>query len=121
LDEILAQFVQPMAANAKDLILNKYYRQDGGDSEELKKMLQEEKTKNPKRIPYLFSASKQLPGKFLLAYQPSSKSRIEYVTVTPDGFRYRNREHKWFAQVVQRGTGSQSQEEHLQIRRGGYG
>jgi transcription elongation factor SPT6 len=109
LDEILAWLVRPMATNAKDLILNKYYRQaNGGNSEELKNMLQEEKTKNPKRIPYLFSASKQLPGKFLLAYQPSSKSRIEYVTVTPDGFRYRNRVHesingllKWFKEHFQ--------------------
>lgn len=94
LDEILARFVQPMAANAKDLILNKCYLQAiGGNSEELMRKLQEEKAKNPKRIPYFFSASKQLPGKFLLGYQPGSKPRIEYVTVTPDGFRYRNRIH----------------------------
>lgn len=98
-----------MAANARDLILNKYYRQaNGGNSDILKKELQEEKAKNPKRIPYLFSASKQLPGKFLLGYQPGSKPRIEYVTVTPDGFRYRNRVHdsmngllKWFKEHYQ--------------------
>ena len=57
----------------------------------LKKLLRDEKSKNPKRIPYLFSASKELPGKFCLAYQPGSRPRIEYVTVTVDGYRYRNK------------------------------
>lgn len=109
LDEILARFVQPMAANAKDLIVHKCYMQaNGGNSDELKRKLQEEKAKNPKRIPYFFSASKQLPGKFLLGYQPGSKPRIEYVTVTPDGFRYRDRVHdsvnsllNWFKEHYQ--------------------
>lgn len=71
--------------------------------DELKKLLREEKAKNSKRIPYFFSAYRQLPGKFCLGYQPESKPRIEYVTVTSDGFRYRNRVHgsvngliKWF-------------------------
>ena len=35
------------------------------------------------------SASKQYPGKFLLSYQPRNVSRHEYVTITPDGMRYR--------------------------------
>lgn len=98
-----------MAANAKDIVLNKNYRQaNGGNSDELKKLLHEEKARNPKRIPYFFSASKQIPGKFVLGYQPGSKPRIEYVTVTPDGFRYRNRVHdsvnnllKWFKEHFQ--------------------
>ena len=109
LDEILARFVQPMAANAKDLLLHKSYcRANGGNVDELKKLLREEKAKNPKRIPYFFSASKQLPGKFLLGYQPGSKPRVEYVTVTPDGFRYRNQVRdsvndliKWFKEHYQ--------------------
>lgn len=29
------------------------------------------------------------PGKFLLSYLPRAKCRHEYVTVTPDGFRFR--------------------------------
>ena len=98
-----------MAANAKDLLINKCYRSaNGGDIEELKKLLKDEKSKNPKRIPYFFSASKQLPGKFCLGYQPGSKPRVEYLTVTPDGFRYRNQIHdnvngliKWFKEHYQ--------------------
>lgn len=104
LDEIIARFVQPMASFAKDLISHKSYRTaNGGNIDELKRLLIEEKASNPKRIPYFFSASKQLPGKFCLGYQPGSKPRVEYLTVTPDGFRYRNRVHgsvnsliKWF-------------------------
>ena len=81
---------------------------DGGNVETLKKLLREEKNKNPKRIPYFFSASKQVPGKFCLAYQPGSRPRIEYVTVTMDGFRYRNKTLrsineliKWFKEHYQ--------------------
>ena len=92
LDEILARFVQPIAANAREILSHKCYRKaDGGNVDSLKKLLRDEKSKNPKRIPYFFSASKQIPGKFCLAYQPGSKPRIEYVTVTVDGFRYRNK------------------------------
>ena len=81
-----------MASFAKDILVHKCYRKaNGGSTEELHKLLKEEKAKNPKRIPYFFSASRKFPGKFCLGYQPGSKPRVEYVTVTPDGFRYRNR------------------------------
>lgn len=93
-----------MASLSRDLTQHKCYRPaSGGNIEELKKLLREEKSKNPKRSPYFFSASKQLPGKFVLCYLPGSKPGFEYMTVTPDGFRYRNRVHnsvngllKWF-------------------------
>ncbi len=94
LDEILARFIQPMASSARDIISHKCYRKaDGGNKDTLKKLLREEKAKNPKRHPYLFSASKELPGKFVLAYQPGSRPRYEYITVIPDGFRYRSKVH----------------------------
>lgn len=94
LDEILARFIQPMASYARDIISHKCYRKsDGGNKDMLKKLLREEKAKNPKRHPYFFSASKELPGKFLLAYQPGSRPRYEYLTVTPDGIRYRSKLH----------------------------
>lgn len=114
MDEILARFIQPMASCAREIILHKCYRKaDGGNKDAqkkdgpkkdmLKKLLRDDKTKNPKRIPYFFSASQELPGKFLLAYQPGSHPRYEYVSVTPDGFRYRSKNHmtldvllKWF-------------------------
>ena len=54
------------------------------------------------RILNLFENVSQigLLGKFLLSYWPSTKSRVrhEYITVTPDGFRYR--------QIVHNSTGN---------------
>ena len=44
----------------------------------------------PHRIPYFFSASKQYPGKFLLSYMPRTSTKHEFVTVTPEGLRYRS-------------------------------
>lgn len=32
----------------------------------------------------------EFPGKFLLSYQPNQKVFHEFITLTPDGFRYRN-------------------------------
>ncbi len=93
-----------MASFARDLLTHKCYRPaSGGDRKTLERLLSEEKAKNPKRIPYFFSASRQYPSKFVLAYQPAEKPKVEFVTVTPDGFRYRGRVHggvnellKWF-------------------------
>uniref|UniRef100_A0A674C8N9 SPT6 homolog, histone chaperone and transcription elongation factor n=1 Tax=Salmo trutta TaxID=8032 RepID=A0A674C8N9_SALTR len=70
LDEITARYVQPMAAFARDL-------------------LGHNKKEKPTFIPYYVSACRELPGKFLLGYQPRTKPRVEFVTVTPEGFRYR--------------------------------
>ena len=103
-DEILARYIQPLAANARDLLTNKCYRHSsGGDRRTLEQLLGDEKAKNPKRIPYFFSASKQYPGRFVLAYQPANSPKLELITVVPEGFRYRGRVHptidrlvKWF-------------------------
>ena len=55
------------------------------------------------RIPYIFSASTQLPGKFMLGYLPRKPTIYEFVTVTPEGIRYRGHVHhslnslvRWF-------------------------
>ncbi|XP_005089175.1 transcription elongation factor SPT6 isoform X2 [Aplysia californica] len=90
LDEIIARHIQPMAATVRDLMAFKYYRDsEGGKREILDKLLAEEKKKTGFRIPYLMSASRQYPGKFLLSYMPRNVPRHEYVSVTPDGMRYR--------------------------------
>nr|CAB3266713.1 transcription elongation factor SPT6 [Phallusia mammillata] len=103
LDEIIARFIQPMAANARDLINHKNYREVGGKKEVMEDLLKQAKKALPSRIPYLMTASKTLPGKFLLSYMPRVRSKHEYVTVSPDGFRYRgqmfnnlNHLFKWF-------------------------
>ncbi|KFD47142.1 hypothetical protein M513_11992, partial [Trichuris suis] len=92
LDEILFRRIQPMASSARELLSYKYYREaNGGDRIVLEKALLEEKKKSSAKIPYSFSASKEYPGKFILSYLPSSRVRHEYVTVVPEGFRFRGR------------------------------
>ncbi|XP_014674496.1 PREDICTED: transcription elongation factor SPT6-like [Priapulus caudatus] len=92
LDEIIARHIQPMAAFARDVLLFKYYEKaDGGKREILENLLRDEKGKATTRIPYLISLSTDFPGKFMLSYLPRVKTRHEYATITPDGFRYRGK------------------------------
>ncbi|XP_076154074.1 transcription elongation factor SPT6 [Alosa pseudoharengus] len=92
LDEITARFVQPMAAFARELLYHKYFQEcEGGNRKKMEEILVKSKREKPTFIPYYVSACKELPGKFLLGYQPRGKPRIEYVSITPDGFRYRSR------------------------------
>ncbi|KAK7925731.1 hypothetical protein WMY93_008041 [Mugilogobius chulae] len=91
LDEITARYIQPMASFARDLLGHKYFQDcNGGSKEKMEELLIKSKREKPTFIPYFVSACKDLPGKFLLGYQPRGKPRIEYVTITPDGFRYRS-------------------------------
>ncbi|XP_054723966.1 LOW QUALITY PROTEIN: transcription elongation factor SPT6-like [Uloborus diversus] len=91
LDEIIARHVQPLSSYARDLLNFRYYvYADGGKKEEMEKILFEEKKKATNKIHYYVSACKQFPGKFLLSYLPRNKVRHEFITITPDGFRYRN-------------------------------
>lgn len=89
LDEIIARHVQPMASYARDLTSFRYFRDADGKREAIEKLLAEERKRNPSKIHYFISASKEFPGKFLLSYLPRVKARHEYITVTPEGFRYR--------------------------------
>ena len=66
-------------------------------------MLREEKRAYPNKIHYFVSASKELPGKFMLSYSPRQKARHEFITVLPEGFRFRQQTFdslsalfKWF-------------------------
>uniref|UniRef100_A0A336LY91 Transcription elongation factor SPT6 n=1 Tax=Culicoides sonorensis TaxID=179676 RepID=A0A336LY91_CULSO len=90
LDEIIARHINPMAGYARDLLSYKYYLDtQGGMKDKAEEALREEKKKNPNKIHYFISVSKNYPGKFLLSYLPRTKTRHEYISVTPDGFRYR--------------------------------
>lgn len=55
------------------------------------------------RIPYFFSTSKEMPGKFMLSYMPRDRTVHEFATVTHEGLRFRgqvfstlNTLIKWF-------------------------
>ncbi|XP_065663621.1 transcription elongation factor SPT6 isoform X2 [Hydra vulgaris] len=103
LDEVMAHHISPMATHTRELLNHKYYKETGGVRAKLEEILTQEKRKTPGRIPYFFASNKQYPGKFMLGYMPRLKPKIEFVTVTRDGFRYRGRIHantnnllKWF-------------------------
>lgn len=91
LDEIIARYIQPMSSFARELLNYKHcLKLPEGVAEE---KFMEEKLFIEKSIsqcfPYRFCPSKKLPGKFLLGYMPKNKPRIEYLTVTPKGYRFR--------------------------------
>ncbi|XP_002036804.2 transcription elongation factor SPT6 [Drosophila sechellia] len=94
LDEIIARHIMPMALAARELIQYKYYKPitvngDENERDVMEKLLREEKANDPKKIHYFFTASRAMPGKFLLSYLPKTKVRHEYVTVMPEGYRFR--------------------------------
>ncbi|XP_017879018.1 transcription elongation factor SPT6-like [Ceratina calcarata] len=91
LDEIIARHINPMSAYASELLDFKYYKLNvEGVKEKAEEILKEQKKQNPGGIPYIVSAAKNYPGKFLLSYLPRTRCRHEYVTVTPEGFRFRS-------------------------------
>ena len=105
LDEIIARHINPMASLTRDILMFKYYRAEteGGSRPKCEQMIIQEKRANPSKIHYFFSASKELSGKFMITYMPRDKVRHEFVTVTPDGFRFRKQNFeslphlmKWF-------------------------
>lgn len=104
LDEIIARYVTPMAAYVRDLLNYKYYKDtDGGMKDKAEEILKEERKKNPNKIHYVLSIAKNYPGKFLLSYLPRVKCKHEYVTVNPEGYRFRGHNFdsvnsllKWF-------------------------
>ena len=56
--------------------VSRYYRDTKGGNRELAdEMLRQDKAKQPSKIHYFLSASKELPGKFMLSYLPRTKAR----------------------------------------------
>lgn len=91
LDEIIARYINPMAGYASELLEFKYYKPSVmGQKEEAEELLKQQKKDNPNGIPYIVSAAKQYPGKFMLSYLPRTRVRHEYISVTPEGFKFRN-------------------------------
>ncbi|XP_058451716.1 transcription elongation factor SPT6 [Malaya genurostris] len=90
LDEIIARYINPMASFVRDILGYKYYKDtNGGMKDKAEEIIKEEKAKNPNKIHYVLSVAKNYPGKFLLSYLPRTKFKHEYITVTPEGYRFR--------------------------------
>uniref|UniRef100_A0A1I8JEX7 Transcription elongation factor spt6 n=1 Tax=Macrostomum lignano TaxID=282301 RepID=A0A1I8JEX7_9PLAT len=103
LDEIIARYVQPMAAYIRDISMHKYYvRPAPGASgvAAIDDSLRQAKQARPTTIPYSLSAVTNMPGKFLLAYLPRSNVHREYITVRPGGLRYRGRQFASLNQLL---------------------
>lgn len=103
LDEIIARYIQPMAAYARELQNYKYYVKLPEDTDEVKHMqdvLINEKNRAPSTFPYRFCPSRKFPGKFLFGYIPKDKPIIEYLTVAQKGYRFRKLYHKNLAQLI---------------------
>jgi len=102
LDEIIARHVNPMASHARDVMSFKYFkplevRQAAED------FLKSERERSANKIHYVLYAAKEYPGKFVLAYLPKSKVHLEYITIRPEGFKFRQQNFeslnllfKWF-------------------------
>ncbi|CAG5108685.1 Similar to Spt6: Transcription elongation factor SPT6 (Drosophila melanogaster) [Cotesia congregata] len=91
LDEIIARYVNVMAGYVSEILESKYYNKEVlGFKDKAQEILKELKKNNPTGIPYIISASKNHPGKFLLSYLPREKCYHEYITVTSQGFQFRN-------------------------------
>ena len=102
LDEIIARHINPMASLSRDILMFKYFRSEteGGNRPKCEQMIIQEKRANPAKIHYFFSASKELSGKFMITYMPRDKVRHEFVTVTPDGFRFRKQNFETLAHLM---------------------
>ncbi|CAF1187488.1 unnamed protein product [Rotaria sordida] len=57
----------------------------------LNNLLIDDKRRNPTRIRYYITISREYPTKFLLSYMPVRKPIHEYFTVTPNGVRFRSK------------------------------
>ncbi|CAD5232952.1 unnamed protein product [Bursaphelenchus xylophilus] len=93
LDEILARFVTPMAEYAREVLGHKYSLEGWifeDHKEEIEANIKAQREQAPARIPYVFTVSREFPGKFVISYQ-LRKPLHEYFTVTPEGVRFRQR------------------------------
>jgi len=87
LDELVAEFVSGM--NDKKHQMQTHDKFKFGSEEDIKELLQDEKAEDPSTIPYFLSYSYKEPGRFLLSYIPGSNVQHEYISLVPQGFRFR--------------------------------
>uniref|UniRef100_A0A7E4VC01 Suppressor of Ty 6 homolog n=1 Tax=Panagrellus redivivus TaxID=6233 RepID=A0A7E4VC01_PANRE len=99
LDEILARYVQPLAALAREILGHKYFMESmkAEDVEKIKAYLHNERVQNPRVYPYIFVASARFPGCFLLAY---GSAHHEFIALKPNGLKFRNKIFRDIEQLI---------------------
>ncbi|XP_058807123.1 transcription elongation factor SPT6-like [Phymastichus coffea] len=91
-DAIIARHVGPMAVYACELMSFKHYKpQVLGVQGKAEEILKNQKRKNPQGIPYIISAIKNQPGKFMLSYLPRDQCRHSIITISPAGLTFGGR------------------------------
>eukprot|EP01088_Endostelium_zonatum_P009993 TRINITY_DN2331_c0_g3_i1.p1 TRINITY_DN2331_c0_g3~~TRINITY_DN2331_c0_g3_i1.p1 ORF type:complete len:1664 (-),score=495.17 TRINITY_DN2331_c0_g3_i1:82-5073(-) len=87
-DEIIYTYIIPMVQKAKEVVDFRYFKKD--DKKQVEKRMVEEKGKNKERIPYYIIVNKEIVGKFSLYYMPGDRPKHELITITAEGFKFRN-------------------------------
>eukprot|EP00898_Chlorokybus_atmophyticus_P008664 jgi/Chlat1/879/Chrsp107S01340 len=83
LDEVLARYVEPLAANIKEMQSHRKFM--SGSKQQIDDALRAEKAGAPSSIPYHF-------GAFMLGYIVNQTPRHEYIIPSDKGFRFRSQD-----------------------------
>jgi transcription elongation factor SPT6 len=87
LDDIMANFVDPLVNYAESIVTHRRFK--GGRRDEINTHLDDAKKINQNDLPYALSISHENPGRFQICYLPFKKVVREFITVTPKGLRFR--------------------------------
>ena len=98
LNHIEAHYLEPILVYAQEM---KDFRKFTTDSEQaISDDLTSTKRREPNAIPYKIGVSTEYPGRYVLYYIPSKSLRKEYISCTPQGFRFRGRMFESPARLV---------------------
>ncbi|CAI5531349.1 unnamed protein product [Closterium sp. Naga37s-1] len=82
LDEVMARYIEPLAARMRDMAAYRKFRQ--GSKGDMDALVRTDKEREPARIPYYLSLSHDHPGAFMLTYirsaSVSGRPVHEYIT-----------------------------------------
>ncbi|XXG50559.1 hypothetical protein AAC387_Pa02g4549 [Persea americana] len=87
LDEVMDRYVDPLVINLKAMLGYRKFKK--GTKAEVDDLLRIEKSEHPMRIVYCFGISHEHPGTFILSYIRSTNPHHEYVSLYPNGFKFR--------------------------------
>jgi len=89
LGHIEAHYLEPIIVFTQEM---KRFRRFTSDSQQLiQEDLLSTKKKDPRSIPYKIGVSTDYPGRYVLYYVPNKNVRKEYISVLPNGFKFRNK------------------------------
>jgi len=89
-DEIMARFVNPQAAYAREIITHKYYKEeDYEDPAGAAEYLTNEREANPDKNHYCLTASRKAPGRFLLSFLVQENMYQEVLSIFSEGVFFR--------------------------------